>query len=480
MNLKKVLKKNLKKGTYPPYLLRISDEDLSLIAHAKRFNERYIADPDFRELVKIDPLKAAEKYHIKINPEDIRPIWDLAAREAYYQNKLPGSRLLKLCIEHDAALIGWSTRHKDGKTIKNSDFKFWREQQILRNNSEIGESANSRVVHAPVCFELSAGCTVGCWFCAISADKFKGAFPYTPENKILWEETLQVVKAITGTAAQGGFCYWATDPFDNPDYEKFIKDYRSIIGGLPATNTAMSHKNLPRTKSLVQMWKNHGFTCNHLSILTVNILNTIHNEFTAEELVWTNLNLVNKQSTVKKSTAGRAREKIIKLAKNSNEYREITTEFAQGGTIACVSGFLFNMVDKKVKLISPCKASDRWPNGYIIFDEGTFTNGEDLKELLDDLIKKNMPLSIPNDRVIKFRPDLQYKPLAYGFKLSSEFQSQKIENPHYGKKFGELINEGTHTVDGLIKLIIKADVSRDDIKNSIDILFKNGLLLLAD
>ena len=237
----------------------------------------------------------------------------------------------------------------------------------------------------------------------------------------------------------------------------------------------MSHKNLPRTKSLLQMWKKYGFTCNHLSILTIKILDTIHKEFTPEELIWTNLNLVNKQSTIKKSTAGRAREKIIKLTKNSEEHREVSTELSQG-TIACVSGFLFNMVEKKVQLISPCKANDHWPNGYIIFDEGTFTNGEDLKELLDDMIGKNMPLSVPNDRVIKFRADLVCTPLVYGFEVASEFQSQKFEHSIYGKELGELIKEGTHTVDELVKIITKIGAPQDDIKKAIDILFENGLL----
>ena len=48
----------------------------------------------------------------------------------------------------------------------------------------------------------------------------------------------------------------------------------------------------------------------------------------------------------------------------------------EGGTIACVSGFLFNMVERNVRLISPCNASERWPLGYRIYDEGTFTDGE--------------------------------------------------------------------------------------------------------
>lgn len=475
MNLKQTLKKKLPKGTYPPYLTRISEKELSLIAHAKRFKERYTADPAFRDMVAKDPKKAARKYSIKIDPEEIRPIWDPIEGLKYSQQNIPPGYLLKLCMEYEKAIIDWTTQHKSIESIANPDFGVWRQRQIARSNSEMGMFLNHKIVHAPVCFELSAGCTVGCWFCAISADRFAGAFAYTPENKILWKEVLEATLNIAGTAARSGFCYWATDPFDNPDYEKLIVDYHTIIGSLPGTNTAMSFKDIPRTKSLIHMWENYGFTCNHLSILTVKILNKIHEEFTPEELIWTTLNLVNKNSTTKKATAGRALEKIKKLNRQDNEYQEIKAELTQG-TIACVSGFLFNMVEKKVRLISPCKASDRWPKGYIVFDEGSFTCGKDLKVLLECMIKNNMALTLENNMIIKFRSDLQYKQLSHGFELKSEYSTQKIENPVYGRQFGELIQSGSRTVDEIIERISSLGATPNEIQLSIDALYKNGLL----
>lgn len=475
MNLKQILRKNLPEDAYPSYLTEISKKDLRMIAHAKRFKERYTADPVFREKVAIDSRKAAKEYHINIDPEDIRPSWDPVTGERYSEKNLPLSRLMKLCMTHYKVMNDWATRHKDGNTIPVKNFQIWRQQQIARSNSEMGEHLNSKIVHAPVCFELSSGCTVGCWFCAISADKFQGSFTYTQNNKILWNEVLEVVRDITGASAGAGFCYWGTDPMDNPDYEEFIKDFHSVLGSLPATNTAMAHKHMPRIRSLIQMWKQYGFTCNHLSILTVSILNRIHEEFTAEELVWTDLNLVNKDSLVKKATAGRARERLIKLSQKSDEYQEVKAELSQG-TIACISGFLFNMVEKTVKLITPCKADERWPKGYMILNEGTFTCGKDLKTLLESMIKENMPLSIPNNKVVKLRSDLQYKPFSNGFELISEYQTQKIENPCYGKTLGELLQNGTHTVDEISETIIELGATRNEIFTSIDILFKNGLL----
>ena len=168
MNLIKSLR-NLPKSAYPSYLTEISKKNLRMIAHAKRFKERFTADPVFRELVAIDSRKAAKKYHINIDPEEIRPAWDPETSIRYSQNNLPFSRLMKLCVNHYKVMNDWSTRFKDGETVPNINFKMWHQQQIARSNSELGEKLNYKIVHAPVCFELCSGCTVGCWFVSVWA-----------------------------------------------------------------------------------------------------------------------------------------------------------------------------------------------------------------------------------------------------------------------------------------------------------------------
>ena len=460
----------------PPFLSRYSEKEQSMIAHAKRFGERYMADPAFRELVAIDSHKAAEKYNLDIDPEDLRPLWDPEENKRVAEENLPLSPLLKLFFEYNQVIAQWMHRYKTGEALVNPKYKAWWKRQVVRNDSEVGVNLNSSIVHAPVCFELSAGCTVGCWFCAISAEKFAGVFAYTPENKLLWHEVLEVVHDIIGPAVETGFCYWATDPLDNPDYEKFIKDYQAIIGALPATNTAMSHKDLPRVRSILDLWRHYdGFTANQFSILTIKILDRIHEEFTPEELLWTGLNLLNKQSMVTKATAGRARDKIKKLAEGTEEYNEVKAELSPG-TIACVSGFLFNMVEKTVKLITPCKASDRWPKGYKILEEGTFTCGADLRVLMEGMIENNMTLSIPNSQIIKLRDDLEYKPMPQGFSLVSEYQTKNFNSPDFGKEIGELIREGTHTTDEIVEKISQLGVAQSKALGAIDALFNGGLL----
>ena len=123
------------------------------------------------------------------------------------------------------------------------------------------------------------------------------------------------------------------------------------------------------------------------------MLNQVHQEFSAEELAFVDLVLQNQEAKKIKANAGRARERNLKKGDDDSK-------FPEQGTIACVSGFLFNMVDRSVKLISPCNANDRWPLGYIVYDEGTFSNANELKILLEKMITDNMPLTVrPHDLV---------------------------------------------------------------------------------
>ena len=464
-------------GSYPPLCRDISDSELSIFAQAKRFVERYKADPTFRDLVKQDSRKAALEYNISIDPEEIRPLWDYEARKKHYEQKLPMSTITELCFRLDRMEIEWTMRRRSGESFAHPNIRAWWERQVARNSTELGPVINANNVHTPVCFELSSGCTVGCWFCGISAEKFKGVFEYTPENMNLWQEVLGVVRDVVGPASQAGFCYWATEPFDNPDYEKFIADYHAVLGALPSTTTAVAHKNIPRAGELFRMWKDYGFTANRLSILTVKQLDCIHEEFSAEELVWTNMNLLNKGSLVKKATAGRALEKINKLSAegDKNEMQQVQDELTQG-TIACVSGFLFNMVEKTVMLISSCKADSTWPKGYRIYDQGTFTCGADLRSLMERMIADNMPIALCGNDKVKFRRDLQYKQLPNGFCLTTEFLSQNITNDRYGRQFGDLIHDGSNTVDKIVGIICRLGATSEEVVASIDALFKNGLL----
>ena len=123
------------------------------------------------------------------------------------------------------------------------------------------------------------------------------------------------------------------------------------------------------------------------SVIALNSLNRIHEGFTPEELLRVECVPQNKESAEAgrylKSNAGRARKFARKRA------GELVSE-EQSSTIACVSGFLFNMVERTVKLISPCNASERWPLGYWVIAQGTFGTAAELRDLMRSMIDETI------------------------------------------------------------------------------------------
>jgi hypothetical protein len=108
---------------------------------------------------------------------------------------------------------------------------------------------------------------VGCWFCGISAPKLGDIYLYNEENANLWRQVLELLKNKLGENTGSSFCYWATDPLDNPDYEKFCIDFSDVLGVFPFTSTAQALKYPERVKSLIDLSIKKGRTINRFSIL---------------------------------------------------------------------------------------------------------------------------------------------------------------------------------------------------------------------
>jgi hypothetical protein len=100
--------------------------------------------------------------------------------------------------------------------------------------------------------------------------------------------------------------------------------------------------------------------------------------------------LQNKGSLQKKSRSGRAREQ------GEGDF-----------TIACVSGFLLNLVEGTVALVSPCEACDRFPDGYRVHARGRFETPSELEEILLNMVSEtSMPSRVHRDQILRFRDDL--------------------------------------------------------------------------
>ncbi len=359
------------------------------------------------------------------------------------------------------------------------------------------------IIHTPLAIEITDGCSVGCWFCGVGATKLATSFPYTDANATLWREVVSVLHTRIGNAAKWGFCYWATDPLDNPDYEQLASDFCDIVGMFPQTTTAQAHKDPDRVRKILKLSEARGCRVNRFSVLTISLLRQIYEAFTPDEL--TNVEIVAqmKGGTVPKANAGAFRQlamtqqkvveleqrKLATLADTSRRLAGDTSSDAGGmaqaqpGTIACVSGFLLNMVTRTVKLISPCRATDKWPLGYIVFDERTFTDAAELDRHLEAMMDEHMPMMIaPEDR-IRLNPMLTYERVEDGFHLTSAMNAlavRRADMAEYVRSVGDRVYAGNQTAEQIaFSAFFQHGVPEVNTLGTLGLLFEHGLLVDA-
>lgn len=457
---------------------RTSEERRDL-AQIKRFMERVVADPAFRAKLNDnidDPNRVAEEYGIDIDATQLRPLWHAQYTKYRKTEEITQWPLAALWDDHMDRMIAHRDLVRDLGACPevNPRFHAWRERQIARSASELGTSA-SAIVHPIAAYELSDGCSLGCWFCGISADKFKGNWTYTPENAELWRGVLQVMVDLFGEAAQTGFCYWGTDPADNPDYPRFIEDHYHVTGVLPQTTTAAPLKNVVLTREVLGLQKKYPSIVNRFSITSLKLLDKVHAEFSADEVLEVELVPQNRESLMNKANAGRAAERKAKKLAQGRDDKGLNLS-DEHSTIACVSGFLLNMMSRTVKLVSPTRASEKWPLGYRVYDEAHFDSPEEFRSALEGMIERFMPESVPATDRVAFREDLQFSREDDGFILRHGANQYACTLYPFSARLGELIHEGRHTAGDILGQLVEEGANVFLIGDVLQRLFDLGVL----
>lgn len=438
------------------------------IASVKRFLERLSADKSLIEKLKSNPKEIISNYNLKVDPEELRFLWDEEYRKNLEEQHGPGASdnqasLVKEYLAFRKIKLTYAAHISKESAPLDQSFKAWRERQISRCRTEFEAIYNEAITHPVFGIELSKGCSGGCSFCGLNAQKLSANFLYSTKNAKLWKETLNVLKKFTGkTAGRWGFLYWATDPFDNPDYEKFCLDFFHTFGLFPHTTTTQALKNPDRTHKFIELAEKCGCYHNRFSILTLEMLEKVYTEFSEDELFFVELVMQNIEASTIRVVSGRAK------SQNNN--------FINGQTIACVSGFLLNMVERTIKLISPCTPSERWPLGYYVFAQSSFTDAQDLEKAIEDIINNCMFDFIPKKTKVSFRKDLDYQKLIDGFIVSNENGSQEFGGNHYLADLGEIIHNGNQSSDEIVEYFANNNIPRDISHGWLKLLYDYGIL----
>lgn len=479
--------------TTPPGPTRL--EDRESLAQSKRFLEAYMGDGGFREKVLQGDFSDLARIRCQADPEALRPLWDSRCKTK--QPLSPAAAAYRAYIAEQEADV---RRIREACEPQQSAFRTWRRRQMARCSLELYDGSNDNNVYAPLCFELSKGCSVGCWFCSIAPESFQGAVPYTSANRDLWRAVLHEARELIGPAAGQGFCYWGTEPFDNPQYEQFCIDFHDILGNFPQTTTARALADPARTRALLSLSEDRGGDVNRFSILSLSQLHRVLAEFSPQELLQVELICQNREADTVKANVGRFREarlknpslwtqekerfrKALRPAAGKQIDEQALETLLSARTPACVAGFLVNMLDKSVQLISPCRPTDDRPRGYIVHDSGTFNNGRDFRRLLEEQIERHMPLKPAPDQVLRFRAWLSYRSLPHGFALASDIRELRFENKTLGKVIqgiGEMIQNGKKTASELALLAyFQYGIAEEMVGQILTSLFQNGVLAEA-
>lgn len=462
---------------------QIHSDEKKLIPHIKRFMECAAGDPEFYATVQKSAAGCTPLLESKgifgVDPIQAAALVSEAAPVMSLLNEIPAIPTAELEDKPQALLWRRYTnavaRFRDNwrqlleKTPSNA-FNAWRQRQINRCHSQLNEETNKAIVHAAIAFELCKGCSMGCHFCGVGAEPLQTVYRYTAENAKLWRDILDVAVERLGAAAGGGVCYWATEPSDNPDYVKFVADFGEKTGVYPQTTTAAPLRDLDWTRELLQFRREHSTAMDCFSILSLNTLHRVHDIFSAEDLALTALAMQHTDPAVRsRAQSGRNR----KDASGSSQL-----DLAHDHTIACLSGYLVNMADRSVRLISPCPPSGRWPLGYRVYAEGSFSCAAELNDFIGKTMTNCMPEQIAPDDILAFRRDLEYIPLPEeeGFKLLSKYRLHRMTGASHLAQLGELIAQGNLTSRRVLQELMVQHQDVLAIMASIQKLFDQGLL----
>ena len=377
------------------------------VAYAKRALELWTMKPGFRERFFAAPEETLAAYGLPIDALAVKILCDHDTAVEYLNcppEKLPSAVRRYRGFLHEK-LSERDRMVKEYCVPKHPAFRAWRGRQLNRCWTELG-SRNNSLIHVPMTFELDLGCSVGCPFCGVMAGKLQKVSRYD-EDAELWKGILSFAGETLGDAVGQATCYYATEPLDNPDYEKFTDAFYGIFGHVPQLTTAASMRNPERTRKYLFDALGKERRIHRFSVLSLDVLQKIFEHFTPEELICVELlpQFADAPSNMF-AKAGRARS-----------FESLHVEKEEGNTIACISGFVVNIAEKTIRLITPCGSSKKHPTGEIVVAKESFDDLDGFKRILVSLIDRYMQEEFPKDQPLCLRPGISFSKTEQGIEF---------------------------------------------------------------
>lgn len=386
-------------------------KDLKEIAYVKRVMEYESLFPGFAEKMQKDPEGTLKEIGIPLSVKDVSfNASTVENNNIKMHATYPGTAAEKYADFMDKKFI-YRDKARLDCTPANEAMKKWRQRQIGRCAIQLGPKFNA-LIHVPFTIELQDGCSVGCKFCGLNAGKLQKVYEYTPENAKEFKSIISIAKEIIGDAAGQGTLYFATEPFDNPDYEKFMADYRECFGTTPQITTARAINNIERLRPLLKDINETQDVIYRFSMFNQKSVEKIFEAFTPEELILTEILPQFEEAPS---------SNLVKVGRNA-------TEDECEDTISCVTGFVVNFARKSIKLSTPTWADKAHPTGEIILDYVQYTDADDFRIKIMEMISKYMKNIISPTDKIKLVDNITIKPDGDNAKIVTDKQVELAMN----------------------------------------------------
>ena len=286
---------------------------------------------------------------------------------------------------------------------------------------------------------------------------------------------------MLGSAAGHGFLYWSTEPNDNPHYIDFMAEFERITGSTVCTATARTDEDWVR--NLIKFYRRGPVPWPRFSVLSRSIMYRMYKKFTPDDFRDVGMLMQQKDSEEERAKVPGGRDKMIAELDSYEDLRDLDVEErpkdldVPQGSIACISGFLVNVIERTLKLTSPCFTTQEYRYGYRVFAETTFEDADDFKRVLLEMIDRKMVLAPFRQMMMRFRDDLRYRARDDGFLLVSRNQVHKMRGNDAFPMLGELIHGGDLTYGELTdRLVDDYRCNPMVVSAAIKSLFDNGFL----
>lgn len=421
--------------------VRMLHMTMDTFAHAKRFNERWLADPAFRGVLFRDPVQAVQQYELPVDTEEAR---GMVRGDAEQAGSLARG-VHAITAAKSAVMKEW---YGPDAVVADERVAAWRSRRQARMLLELGPFPAKSSIRAAWTAELTRGCSGGCWFCNMAAPELSGIAPSDEAALEEWREIVRLLQRTLGPAIRTGFLDGASDPFDHPDYEAFARIVDDEAGFYPPTSTALALSDPDRSRRFFAAARERGCWSIRLTVRDREEFDALHTTFSSQELANVQLNVMTPESSFIYSLAGRYRERYLNDPKfAAREHRKLafapwfTGDEAYFDETAYpfdantgVIGFSLNMVDRDLALVAPVPSSDANPLGFETLARESFADIDELSQVTQKMIERLLPTRLCIDDRLMLWDGLTVELLPHGARFHGRFrQFTDITDPDHAK-----------------------------------------------